>query len=118
MNTSYFFSPKLNNDQKLVSIARKPPGNLVTKFPKILVYKPLCPSWNLVMSYKSGKITKEQYTDHYYSEILDNLDPAKTYQELGEDSILLCWERSDKFCHRHIVSKWLMDNLNINIKEL
>jgi len=115
MNTSYYSSPKIiQGDPRLVSISKKTPESFVVK----VIYKPLCPSWNLVMSYKSGQITKEEYTTRYYDEILNNLDPAKTYQELGEDSILLCWERSGYFCHRHIVAKWLMDNLNITILEL
>jgi hypothetical protein len=69
------------------------------------------------MSYKDGRITKEEYTIRYYNEILNGLDPARTYQELGEDSILLCWERSG-FCHRFIVSKWFNDTLGIKILEL
>ena len=31
---------------------------------------------------------------------------------------LLCWERPEKFCHRHIVSRWLSQHLNISITEL
>ncbi len=114
MKTSYFASPKIvKDDPKLVSISRKPPEGF-----KVRIYKPLCPSWDLVMDYKSKKITKEEYTIRYHNEILNNLDAAKTYQELGEDSILLCYEASLNFCHRHIVAKWLMNKLDIIITEL
>ena len=115
MNTSYFASPKiLKREYKLVSVSQKPPDWIKVD----LIYKKLCPSWNLVMPYKEGKITKEQYTERYYNEVLNKLDPARTYEELGEDAILLCYEKSMQFCHRHIVSKWLMDHLNIIITEL
>ena len=114
MNTSYFSSPKIiKDDSRLVSISRKPPEGF-----KVKIYKPLCPSWDLVMTYKKGNITKEQYAERYYLEILNNLDAEKTYQELGEDAILLCYEASLKFCHRHIVAKWLMDKLGVIITEL
>lgn len=116
MNTSYFASPKIKNlDLRLVSIARKTP-NWFIKYNKI--YKPLCPSWDLVAAYKKGNITKEQYTERYYLENLYSLDATKTYEELGEESILLCYEASLNFCHRHIVAKWLMDKLNVIITEL
>lgn len=112
LNTSYFGSKKITKgDQRLISIARKSPFT-------VSIYKPLCPSWDLVISYKSGKITKQDYTNRYYDEVLNKLDPARTYQELGEDAILLCYETPMEFCHRHIVAKWLMDNLNVIITEL
>jgi hypothetical protein len=114
MNTSYFSSPRIKNKNlNLVSIAKKSPAWIKCK-----TYDLLCPSWDLVMPYKQDQITKEQYTEIYIKGWLNKLDPAKTYQELGEDAVLLCWERSGFFCHRHIVAKWLMDNLNITIIEL
>ena len=115
MKTSYFANPDiLEKDLKLVSIARKIP----TWFTKdILIYQPLCPSWKLVMDYKSKKINEQEYTERYYYEILSNLDAARTYQELGEDAILLCYEKAGQFCHRHLVGKWLMDELHIIVME-
>jgi len=116
MNTSYFASKKIiKGDPRLVSIARKPPYWIKAFVP---IYKPLCPSWDLVLNYKSGKITKEEYTIRYYNETLNNLDPATTYQELGEDAILLCYERVSDFCHRRIVADWFLKHLQIEVKEL
>lgn len=116
MNTSYFASKKiLKPDLKLVSISKKPPEWFTLSHK---IYKPLCPSWDLVVSYKSGEITKEEYTTRYYNEILNNLDPAKTYQELEEDAILLCYEKSGEFCHRRIIADWFLKHLQIEVKEL
>jgi len=116
MNTSYFASTKIiKGDPRLVSISRKPPDWIKAFVP---IYKPLCPSWDLVMDYKSGEINQEEYTIRYYNEILNNLDPARTYQELGENSILLCYEKPGKFCHRRIVADWFKKHLNIEVDEL
>ena len=62
------------------------------------------------------------YIKHFYSEVLDNLNPQDVYNKLyelsvGKDCVLLCYEKSDDFCHRHIVAKWLEDNLGIIVKE-
>ena len=116
MNTSYFASTKIiKGDPRLVSISRKPPDWIKAFVP---IYKPLGPSWDLVMSYKSGEINQEEYTIRYYNEILNNLDPTRTYEELGEDSILLCYEKSGQFCHRRLIAKWFEENLNIKVTEL
>lgn len=61
---------------------------------------------------------EEFYTKQYYKEVLDKLDPKEIYDEIGEDSVLLCWEKPGSFCHRRIVAKWLEDNLSIKIEEL
>ena len=115
MNTSYFSSPEiLKIKYNLVSVSRKPPK----WFTEVNIYKPLCPSWDLVMSYKSGEISKEEYTRRYYIENLNYLDPARTYQELGENAILLCYEKSGEFCHRRLVAEWFEKHLNIKVEEL
>jgi hypothetical protein len=119
VNTSYFFSNKLNKEQKLISISASIPKNIKNiLLPNIIVYKPLCPTWKIIQDYKRQIISKEEYTRIYIGYFLNNLDAAKVYQELGNDAILLCWERPNKFCHRHIVAEWLSNSLNIQITEL
>jgi len=115
MLTSYYFSKKIDLTMNLVGISQSIPKYLKGK---IRVYKPLCPPWSLISASKNGEITESQYEEAYTSIILNNLSPEKVYQELGHDAVLLCWEQSGKFCHRHIVAKWLSGNLGIKINEL
>ena len=108
MFTSYFSKYKEGNG---ISIARITPHWFKGK-----EYKKLAPSYWLLNKYKNdGDI--EFFTKYYQENVLDLLDPTLIYQELGEDAVLLCWEKSDKFCHRHLVAKWLNEKLNLNIKE-
>ena len=57
-----------------------------------------------------GKISEEEntkyYVREYYLEVLSKLDPEEVYKELN-NSILLCYEQPDEFCHRDIVAAWL-----------
>jgi len=116
MNTSYYFSKLINPaTMNLIGMSQSIPKYLKGK---IRVYKPLCPPWSLVSASKNGEIKELQYEEKYISTILNNLDPEKVYQELGHDAVLLCWEQPEKFCHRHIVSKWLTMNLKISVTEL
>lgn len=52
-----------------------------------------------------------------YQKILDNLDPRKVFEDLGEDAILLCWEGSGEFCHRRLVAEWLEEHLGVMVPE-
>jgi len=115
MYTSYFFSKKIDLTMNLVGISRSIPGYLKGR---IKAYKPLCPPWPLISSYKDNKIDRLQYEEEYRNTVLNKLDPHQVYQDLGHDAVLLCWEQPDKFCHRHIAADWLSSNLGIEINEL
>lgn len=95
--TSYFAKYKGKDG---VSIATKqPPG---CNFP---VFQPLVPELDLVWGYKRGQLTEEEYKNTYFKQ-LSTLDVQHVAKAL-ENKVLLCWEGSDKFCHRHLVAEWL-----------
>lgn len=114
MMTSYFARIRtLDIDEdRLVSIALKsPPGFRGRK------YKALAPSWGLLQYYRNSH-DEEGYTIQYLEQILHPLNPQSVLQELGKNSILLCWEAPGKFCHRRIVANWFFDKLGIPVPEL
>ena len=58
-----------------------------------------------------------------YNKKLLSLDANVVFNELkslskGKDIVLLCHEGETLFCHRHLVARWLTDNLNIKVVEL
>jgi uncharacterized protein (DUF488 family) len=109
VNTSYF--SKYRGDMG-VSISRMAPYGFKGRY-----FTALAPSWDLLNKYKQdGDV--ESYTKIYTEEVLDSLDPELVYKSLGEDAVLLCWEAPSKFCHRHLVAKWLEGKLGIEILEL
>ena len=110
MKTSYYSkSAKLSNS---VSIAAKAPSWFNGR-----EYKKLAPKYWFFKKYKEDG-NEQFYTEQYQKEVLDPLDPQKVFDELGEDAILLCWETSEKFCHRHLVAEWLTKELGIEIAEI
>lgn len=80
-------------------------------------YLPLAPTWEIVNGVKSGEITQDEYTERYV-EILAKLDPQKVVDDLGENAIMLCYESPKDFCHRHLVAKWLNENLGLSVEEI
>jgi uncharacterized protein (DUF488 family) len=80
-------------------------------------YKKLAPKLWFFKKYKQDG-DEAFYREQYQKEILDQLDPAEVYKELGERAVLLCYEKPGDFCHRHIVSEWFEKHLGIQITEL
>jgi len=57
------------------------------------------------------------YIRKYYKQVLSCLDEVKIYEELDE-SVLLCYEEHNQFCHRHIVAAWLELLLGVSVWEV
>ena len=106
--TSYFSSHKYSPDLG-VSISR---WNNFWTGP---VFLELAPSSTLLAWWKSlpKDVQKSagaqlQYTTAYKAEVLDKLNPQDVYNFL-DGKVLLCFEKSTDFCHRHLVTKWFND---------
>ena len=110
MKTSYY--AKSHNHPNAVSIAGKAPHWYTGR-----EYKKLAPKWGFFKRYKEDG-NEDSYIEAYIDQVLSYLDPQEVYDELGEDAVLLCWESSEKFCHRHIVAHWFEENLGIKIEEI
>ena len=113
MYTGYFAKLKKYQEARLVpvSIALKSPD-----WYHGLEYKQLAPNWDILSAWKSGehKGDVDYYTKHFEDEVLDGIYFQKALNELEELTkvkqdkiILLCYEKSGDFCHRHIVAEWL-----------
>lgn len=107
--TSYFaMEKKIPDGYEIMSIALRSP--YFSNCSEILW---LHPTEGMLADYKkTGDV--EEYTKQYREEILGRLDVDLFWKEMEEEFgdktvVLLCWERPDKFCHRHLVAKWFTD---------
>lgn len=99
-----------------ISIAGKAPVGY-----KGTEYKVLAPKKEFFMQWK------ENHDNNYYikcfnEQVLSHLNPVDVYNKLeelscGQDIVLICYEKSGDFCHRHLVADWLSKNLGIEVKE-
>lgn len=104
LKTSYFANKRIITDfrGRYASIASSSPQWYTgKKFPY------LAPPRELVQAFKGKSISQALYVKEYNS-ILETLDINFIQYELIQNDIiiLLCWESPEKFCHRHLVSKW------------
>jgi uncharacterized protein YeaO (DUF488 family) len=113
IRTSYFAKYKGDDG---VSIALKTPE----WFNQAAIYKALAPSWSILGNYQASLHTKENqeiYEKRYRTEILAKRNPIEVARDLN-GMVLLCYEKSGEFCHRHIVAAWLYETLKINVVEV
>ncbi len=108
--TSYFaMMDKLPENVVPVSICCSAPD-----FFKGIQYKKLAPSYTLLKKYKTNN-DDEFYSKYFKDNILGDLSASRVIQELeylgeGKDIVLLCYEKTEDFCHRHLVAEWLTKN--------
>ena len=124
--TGYYAAIKYYLDKfpniALVSISGKPPQNW-----KYYHYKPLAPSYSIWKEYHDSTLPLNekinQYTIRFENEILKNLNVFVVLDQIyqlthNKNNILLCYEKPDSFCHRHLVAKWILNNSSLVVKEL
>lgn len=105
IKTSYFANyRKFPEDLDKVSISLYPPqwANIEHQANE------LTPTKRLLKLRKEEHISDEEYTVIYKREVLSKLNPTDIYNKY-KNSILLCYEKDGDFCHRHIISDWLLE---------
>lgn len=124
--TSYFSNVKYiavkKPDLEFVSIAGKTPKWLEDSLIKIHKFKDLMPKYEWWKTWHEkfkndyeSETSKKWYEEKYNETILSKLNPNDVQFRLYDLSnrknvTLLCYETPEKFCHRHLVSKWFMQN--------
>jgi uncharacterized protein YeaO (DUF488 family) len=78
-----------------------------------LTYSKLAPKRNFFNEWKINH-DNDFYVKEFNKQVLSNLDPKEVAKELYEmsnqsDLVLLCYEKPNEFCHRHLVADWLRD---------
>lgn len=85
-------------------------------------YKKLAPKYSWWKEWHDNHMGTDWYVAKYNETVLSQLNPYTVIQELttlggGHDVILLCFEKPNEFCHRHLVAQWLNQFTNQKIVE-
>jgi len=92
-------------------------------------YRELAPSEELLTRYNNVRIKCPKIRKWFTEKYLEELDElryngllekfVKEFQHLVKynDVILLCYEKSSEFCHRHILASYLKKYYNLDILE-
>ena len=117
MKTSYFAKIKWladNGYQNIVAVS----GWVPDFYKKLMVKSPyqnvrfrrcleLAPRKEWFFKWKNGEFDNTRYIELYKETVLDKLNFNDIIHYLGEDAVLICYEKPDDFCHRQLISEWI-----------
>jgi uncharacterized protein YeaO (DUF488 family) len=69
------------------------------------------PTWDMVMNYKDGKISQEEYTKQYYDKMrisYANRRDDWNWLLRQEEVVLVCFCKAGDFCHRLLLADILV----------
>ena len=58
------------------------------------------------------------YRRKYIDTVLANLNPEKVLSDLGDNAVMMCYEKPSDFCHRQIIAEWLMERTGTRVEEV
>lgn len=77
----------------------------------------LAPTWDMLSRYREGEGGEVEYTLEYLKRLESNKETIVKFMSTMihryavRDIILGCYCRSGKFCHRHLLSRFLLENV-------
>lgn len=102
--------------------------SISTSLPKFptkanIIYERLTPSavMGLRNKYAFRDMSEEEYLDRFLNG-LERMSASEIWEELkalsgNKTPCIVCFEKWDKFCHRHIVADWLGTKLDLKFDE-
>ena len=88
---------------------------------KGIQYKKLAPKYDFFQEWRQDR-DNEKYILNFDEKVLKNLNPDDVVSELYKladiqeewknkyDIVLVCYEKPEEFCHRHLVADWLNEH--------
>lgn len=118
--TSYFARVKKLQElgyNNLVCIAGYAPRwfqdcGFIRFFPSLAPMKSWWKEWH------DNNLGNDWYEKQYYDTVLSKLNPNQVLEELGDNAVMLCYEKPGDFCHRHLVANWLKTNTGVDVEEV
>ena len=76
--------------------------------------------WNIYHD-NIGKIPEEEnnryYIEQYYKQVLSKVDIEELLKD-EKDPILLCFEKGQDFCHRHVLAEYIEMTYGIKVRDI
>ena len=68
-----------------------------------------------------GKISEEEntkyYIEQYYKQVLSKVDIEELLKD-EKDPILLCFEKGQEFCHRHVLAEYIEITYGVKVRDI
>lgn len=118
--TSYFAKVKQLQESgfnNLVCVAGYAP-KFFYDTPNARFYPDLAPRRGWFWEWKNGHLSNDWYIAKYNETVLSKLNPEKVVEDLGDNAVMLCYEKPGDFCHRHLIADWIAKNTGMTVEEV
>ena len=78
----------------------------------------LAPKKDWWFDWKNGKISNDQFKELYYKTVLEKIDIENLLKKLGDNAVLICYEKPGDFCHRHLFAEYLKEKIGLEVVEI
>jgi uncharacterized protein YeaO (DUF488 family) len=107
----YIYTCNINTAKKYIAMNKIPENCFIDTTVKSGV-KLFAPTWQIVMDHKNGLIDDQQYISMYLKILNKNYNENKQvfdyYFKNTKAVVLMCYCPANAFCHRTILSSWLV----------
>ena len=120
IHTSYFARVKALQERgygNLICVAGYAP-KFFYDTPNARFYPDLAPRKSWFLEWRNKHLSNDWYIERYNETVLDKLNPNKVVEELGDNAVMLCYEKPGDFCHRHLIADWIAKNTGIQVDEI
>jgi len=81
-------------------------------------YPDLAPRKEWFWEWKNKHLSNDWYIGKYNETVLSKLNPEKVVADMGDNAVMLCYEKPGEFCHRHLIADWISKNTGITVEEV
>lgn len=81
-------------------------------------YPDLAPRKPWFWEWKNKHLSNEWYIERYNETVLNTLNIDDVLHDLGEDAVMLCYEKPGDFCHRHLIADWMKKERGVEVEEV
>lgn len=76
-------------------------------------FEPFAPYKDVLYAYKRGEVTDDRYTEIYLGKLREHFrghpEDFQSFLERTVPVALACYCKADKYCHRHVFLKFIME---------
>ena len=85
--------------------------------PKLAPKKTFWEVWHNNIGKISEKENTRYYIEQYYNQVLSKVNIEELLQA-EQDPILLCYEKGQEFCHRHVLAEYIELKYGVKVRDI
>lgn len=85
------------------------------KWVEMMRLRTLAPTWDMIYAYKGGALQWEKFKIKYFEILKQRHNTLENIIKIARTGniILVCWEKPNQNCHRHLIVQYCIEQLGL-----